>query len=207
MASSHLDEAVAGAADPDRRLVDGPGKAPRRHRCVVLSLERERAAREHAPQNLYRLNELLESRAQLLEPDAGGLVLGRVPTRAHAGDQPSVRQDVDRRQRLGQQGGRAQLRAEHQRAEPHARGRPRQRAERSQRVEGVVLAAAAVLLDPQEEMVGEPHGVEPQRLGPPGVRQHRLEPQRALARHGEVELRQSEPDVHRTSVSTCSSAS
>ena len=173
----------------------------------MLSLEREGVAGEHAPQNLYRLHELLESRAQPLERDAGGLVLGRVPTRAHAGDQPSVRQDVDRRQRLGQQGGWAQLRAEHQRAEPDARGGPGQRAQRGHRVEGVVLPSSAVLLDTEEEVVGEPHGLEAERLGSTGIRQNRVEPQRALARHREVELRQSQPHLHRASVTTCSSAS
>ena len=133
-----------------------------------------------APQGLAHLEGVIEKTTAPIELEPGGLVLFALPSDADAEIDPSVRQDVERRQRLGQHDRAAQRGDQNVRAEANTRrdaGNDRQHGERLEpetvgtggllAADGAADFGSGVLLQPLTEhhVVGYDETIETCGLG------------------------------------------
>ena len=199
MTRRNLEGTVAATTDPDRwvRTLDGRRETTGVVHAVVPSGERERPAAKQAPHDLDRLHQPLEPDAERFEGQPGEIEFGPVPTGTKSGNDATLAQDIDRRERLRSDGGWAQRDAEHEGAELHPVGDAGQRRQAGEGVESRELAGAAVLLDPQHEVIGNPERPEAERLGALSPPRDRRPLELRFTRNREVELRQCEPELHR----------
>jgi len=113
--------ALAPATDHHRDLADGRRRVEGIGRAVVLALKGRRAPAEHGEDDLQGLFEPLEAIGEGAELDAEGVVFQREPSGADAELSPPPRDDVERREGLGQDSGVAVGVAGDQRAQPNGR--------------------------------------------------------------------------------------
>ena len=129
---------------------------------------------------------------------AEGFELPLVPPSPDAEVKPSPADQIDGRGHLGHVGGVTERRAGHKGAEADVLGG---RGEGGQRGEGFHGAAGLgrppVPREVEEEVVGDPHGVEAQGLGPPGSLDQTVPGQRLAVGERVVVVGQGQPDVHR----------
>src|SRR5687768_555105 len=86
---------------------------------------------------------------------------------------------------------------QHERSEPEAFGPGRESSQRRERLERSVQAVAGpVPVERREEVIRDPHGVEPEALGADRLLGDRLERDRRDLRQREVVVRQGEADAH-----------
>ena len=99
-----------------------PGLPRLRHHVDLLEVQQRRieCGALFAPQRLAHLERVIEKATTPLELEPGRLVLFALPSDADAEIDASVRQDVERRQRLGQHDRAAQRGDENVRAEANA---------------------------------------------------------------------------------------
>jgi len=122
----------------------------------VLAVEADVVA---APQGLADLEELEEAADAPLEGHPHVLELladvRHVARDAHAQDDPSLRDAIERADDMGEDHGLAQSGQEHGRAQAHPLGARGHRGEKGERL----------VAWPRSDGVADPHGVEPARLG------------------------------------------
>src|SRR5581483_2522345 len=118
-------------------------------------------AGEHPPDDLERL---LETGDAMVVGEPERPVLGLVPPRAEAEDEPAAADLGDRRRHLRQQPGWVEARAGDERSERHPLGDSRQRREQRPDLPGAALVASVAAV---EQVVAEPDRVEAARLRDP----------------------------------------
>ena len=172
------------------RLLHRPRMVVRLAQREPLPLERRRLVAEQRSEVPHGLLEQREPLPDRSEPVAERLELVGEPSGPEPELDAAVREAVDRRDGLRDDRGVAERRRQHERSQPHPFGQRRERRERRQRFERPVpLVPAAVATERREQVIGHPHAVEPEPLGPDRDLRERLEPDRRHPRDREVVVR------------------